>query len=68
MFSVPANLSRKKVTEFFITFEKKVSTKYKATTTEECYFITITTVVWVAIFTGLNQKQLIIDALKHFQY
>ena len=28
-----------------------MSTKYKATTTEECYFITITTVEWIAIFT-----------------
>ena len=44
-----------------------MSTKYKAVTTEECYFITITTVGWVDIFTRLNQKSLIIDALKYCQ-
>jgi REP element-mobilizing transposase RayT len=44
-----------------------MSTKYKATTTEECYFITITTVGWVDVFTRLNQKQNIITALKYCQ-
>jgi hypothetical protein len=28
-----------------------MSTKYKATTTEEAYFITITTVGWIDVFT-----------------
>ncbi|MDO8317451.1 MAG: transposase, partial [Flavobacterium sp.] len=37
-----------------------MSTKYKATTTEDAYFITITTMGWVDIFTRLNQKQIII--------
>lgn len=44
-----------------------MSTKYKATTTEDAYFITITTVGWVDVFTRLNQKQNIIEALKHCQ-
>ena len=44
-----------------------MSTKYKATTTEECYFITITTVGWIDVFTRLNQKQNIISALQYCQ-
>jgi hypothetical protein len=40
-----------------------MSTKYKATTTEEAYFITITTVGWVDVFTRLNQKQLLVNSL-----
>lgn len=44
-----------------------MSTKYKATTTEECYFITITTVGWIDVFTRINQKYVIINALKHCQ-
>lgn len=44
-----------------------MSTKYKATTTEEAYFITLTTVGWIDVFTRLNQKYVIIDALKHCQ-
>ncbi len=44
-----------------------MSTKYKATTTEEAYFITITTIGWVDIFTRLNQKQIIIQALQYCQ-
>jgi REP element-mobilizing transposase RayT len=44
-----------------------MSTKYKATTTEEAYFITITTVGWVDVFTRLNQKYVVINALKHCQ-
>jgi REP element-mobilizing transposase RayT len=42
-----------------------MSTKYKATTTEEAYFITITTVGWVDIFTRLNQKYTLINALRY---
>jgi len=48
-------------------FKIKMSTKYKATTTEEAYFITITTVGWVDVFTRLNQKYNIINALKYCQ-
>jgi len=31
-----------------------MSTKYKATITGEAYFITITTVGWIDVFTWLN--------------
>ena len=44
-----------------------MSTKYKATTTEEAYFITITTVGWIDVFTRLNQKYNIINALAYCQ-
>ena len=44
-----------------------MSTKYKATTTEEAYFITITAVGWIDIFTRLNQKNILINALKYCQ-
>jgi REP element-mobilizing transposase RayT len=44
-----------------------MSTKYKATTTEEAYFITITTVGWIDVFTRLNQKYNIINALNYCQ-
>lgn len=44
-----------------------MSTKYKATTTENAYFITITTVGWIDVFTRLNQKNNIINALQHCQ-
>jgi REP element-mobilizing transposase RayT len=44
-----------------------MSTKYKATAADEAYFITITTIGWVDVFTRLNQKQLIIAALSHCQ-
>lgn len=44
-----------------------MSTKYKATTTEEAYFITITTVGWIDIFTRLTQKKILINALQYCQ-
>jgi len=44
-----------------------MSTKYKATTREESFFITLTTVGWIDIFTRLNQKYIIINALKYCQ-
>ena len=44
-----------------------MSTKYKASTTEEAYFITITTVGWVDVFTRLNQKYILIEALRYCQ-
>lgn len=44
-----------------------MSTKYKATTTQEAYFITITSVGWIDIFTRLNQKYNIIKALEYCQ-
>ena len=42
-----------------------MSTKYKATVPEAAYFITITTVNWIDIFTRLNQKSLIVDSLEY---
>ena len=44
-----------------------MSTKYKATTTEEAYFATSTTVGWIDVFTRLNQKEIIIKALNYCQ-
>ena len=44
-----------------------MSTKYKATTTDEACFITITTVGWVDIFTRLNQKYNIVNDLQYCQ-
>ena len=42
-----------------------MSTKYKATMADAGYFITITTVGWVDIFTRLEQKYVITKALKY---
>ena len=47
--------------------KNSMSTKYKATTTEESYFITLTTVGWIDVFTRLNQKYNIINALNYCQ-
>jgi REP element-mobilizing transposase RayT len=44
-----------------------MSTKYKATTIEEGYFITITTVGWIDVFKRLNQKNILINALQYCQ-
>ena len=44
-----------------------MSTKYKAITTDEAYFITITTVGWIDVFTRVNQKYVIVNALQHCQ-
>jgi REP element-mobilizing transposase RayT len=44
-----------------------MSTKYKATIIGEAYFITITTVGWIDVFTRLRQKYILINALKHCQ-
>ena len=44
-----------------------MSTKYKATTTEPFYFITITTVGWIDMFTRLYQKKNIISSLQYCQ-
>lgn len=44
-----------------------MSTKYKATIPGEPYFITTTIVNWIDIFTRLNQKQVIVDALAYCQ-
>ena len=44
-----------------------MSTKYKATTPDEAYFITITTVGWIDVFTRLRQKQVIANSLAYCQ-
>lgn len=44
-----------------------MSTSYKATEVDTAYFLTITTVGWVDVFTRLSQKMVIIDALKYCQ-
>ncbi|WP_343765093.1 REP-associated tyrosine transposase [Gangjinia marincola] len=44
-----------------------MSTKYKATETDTAYFITITTVEWIDVFTRLNQKYAIINSLDYCQ-
>ena len=44
-----------------------MSTKYKANPTEDAYFITITVVGWVDVFTRLSQRNDIINALAHCQ-
>ena len=44
-----------------------MSTKYRATTTEDAYFITLTVVDWIDVFTRLSQRKVIIDALKYCQ-
>lgn len=43
-----------------------MSTKYKAVD-NQCYFITITTVGWIDVFTRLNQKYVITRALDYCQ-
>ena len=43
-----------------------MSTKYKAKD-NQCYFITVTTVGWVDVFTRMNQKNNIIESLKYCQ-
>ena len=42
-------------------------TKYKVRDNDKAYFITITTVYWIDIFTRLNHKTTIINSLKYCQ-
>ncbi len=44
-----------------------MSTKYKATEADVAYFVTITIVGWIDIFTRLRQKYVIVNALKYCQ-
>ncbi|SDR76154.1 REP element-mobilizing transposase RayT [Polaribacter sp. KT25b] len=44
-----------------------MSTKYKATMTDTGYFVTITIVGWVDVFTRLKQRYIIINALNYCQ-
>lgn len=43
-----------------------ISTKDKATDSYSAYFISITTLGWVDIFTRLNRKNVIIDAEDYY--
>ncbi len=44
-----------------------MSTKYKASNVDSAYFITITTVGWIDVFTRLSQKTAIMDSLRYCQ-
>jgi hypothetical protein len=44
-----------------------MSDKYKIRDNDKAYFITITAVGWIDVFTRKCQKQLIIDSLKYCQ-
>jgi REP element-mobilizing transposase RayT len=44
-----------------------MSTKYKAKDVDKAYFITITTVNWIDVFTRLNHKQTVMDSLRYCQ-
>ncbi|UJH89888.1 transposase [Antarcticibacterium sp. 1MA-6-2] len=44
-----------------------MSTKYKATVPDVAYFITMTTVDWIDIFTRPEQKEVIIKSLRYCQ-
>ncbi|MES2680896.1 MAG: transposase [Bacteroidota bacterium] len=44
-----------------------MSTKYKVWDNDKAYFITITTVCWIDVFTRLNHKKTIINSLKYCQ-
>jgi REP element-mobilizing transposase RayT len=44
-----------------------MSTKYKALNPDSAYFVTITTVEWVDLFTRQNQRNLIVESLKFCQ-
>ncbi len=44
-----------------------MSTKYKATELETSYFITCSVVDWIDLFTRLNHKQIIVEALDYCQ-
>ena len=44
-----------------------MSTKYKAILPEKAYFITITTVYWIDIFTRLNHRFTFLNSLKYCQ-
>ena len=47
--------------------EKRMSTKYKASEQEAAYFITLTTVGWIDVFTRVRQKYLLINSLEYCQ-
>jgi len=44
-----------------------MSTKYKATIPQEPYFVTVTIINWIDLFTRSNQRNLIVDSLAYCQ-
>lgn len=44
-----------------------MSTKYKANELGKAYFLTITTIGWIDVFTRLSQRYLIINSLRYCQ-
>ena len=44
-----------------------MSTKYKATMPNTAYFVTITTVGWIDLFTRLSQRNILVESLKYCQ-
>ena len=44
-----------------------MSDKYKIFDQDKAYFVTMTTVGWIDVFTRLNQKLAIVDSLKYCQ-
>jgi REP element-mobilizing transposase RayT len=55
-------------TAFIVFLNKKgCQQNIKAPTTDQAYFITITTVGWIDVFTRLNQKYNIVNALQYCQ-
>lgn len=44
-----------------------MSTKYKATDPEGIYFVTLTIVGWIDVFTRIGQKRVLIDSLQYCQ-
>ena len=44
-----------------------MSTKYKSKDNDKAYFVTITTVNWIDVFTRLNHKTTIINSLRYCQ-
>ena len=44
-----------------------MSTKYKATEPEGIYFVTLTIVGWIDVFTRVEQKRVLIESLRYCQ-
>ena len=44
-----------------------MSTKYKVRDNDKAYFVTITTVNWIDLFTRLNHKTTMVNSLKYCQ-
>jgi REP element-mobilizing transposase RayT len=62
---IRANTQRISNRKIFFCIFNTMSTKYKATIPGKAYFITTTTVNWVDLFTRLEQRMLLVDALNY---